>query len=79
MEPNRATHRKCLYKHSINPIYVKQCITYHFKKYVRLGTCKYDCTRGQLNIGGGQLHEVKRSRDKTELGKMFKRKKFLKN
>ena len=31
---------------------------------------RFNCTRGQLNKeGGGELHEIKRCRDKTEIGK----------
>ena len=38
--------------------------------HVWLGTFRYDCTRGQLNNeGGGELHKIKQSRDKTEIGK----------
>ena len=38
--------------------------------YIRLGTFRYNCTRAQLNNKrGGGLHEIKRSRDKTEIGK----------
>ena len=33
-----------------------------------MGNFQYNCTGGQLNNkGGGELHEIKRSRDKTEL------------
>ena len=35
-----------------------------------LGTFSYYCTWGRLNNGGGgELHKIKRSRDKTEIGK----------
>ena len=35
-----------------------------------LGTFRYNCTRGQLNNKGGEeLHEIKQSQDKTEIGK----------
>ena len=35
-----------------------------------LETFRYNCIRGQLNSeGGGELHEIKQSRDKTEIGK----------
>ena len=31
---------------------------------------RYNCARGQWNNeGDGELHEIKRSRDKTEIGK----------
>ena len=31
---------------------------------------RYNCTLGQLNNeGGGKLHEIKRSREKMEVGK----------
>ena len=44
----------------------------HFKIYIRLGTFRYNCTLGQLNNkGGGELHEIKQSRDKTEIGKVI--------
>ena len=57
---------KCMYRHSINPKYIKQWIIYHFKRYIWLGTFRYNRTRGQLiNRGGGELHEMKRSRDKN--------------
>ena len=36
-----------MYKHPINPKYIKQKITYHFKTYM-IGTFIYNCTRGQL-------------------------------
>ena len=43
---------------------------YHFKRCIWLGTFRYNCTRGQLNNeGGGELNEIKRSPDKTEIGK----------
>ena len=33
-------------------------------------TFKYNCAQGQLNNGkGGELDEIKQSRDKTEIGK----------
>ena len=49
---------------------VKQWIIYYFKTYVSLGTFRYNCARGQLNNeGGGKLYEIKRSRDKTGIGK----------
>ena len=32
---------------------------------------RYNCARGQLNNEGrGELHEIKRSQDKTEIGKI---------
>ena len=35
-----------------------------------LRTSRYNCTQGQLsNKGGGELHEIKQSRDKTEIDK----------
>ena len=34
-----------------------------------LKTFRYNCTLGQLNKGRGELHEIKRSRDKTEISK----------
>ena len=35
-----------------------------------LGTFRYKCTRDQWNNEGrGELHETKRSRDKTVIGK----------
>ena len=38
--------------------------------YMWLGTFRYNCTRGQINNErGGELHEIKPSRDKTETGK----------
>ena len=38
--------------------------------YIWLGTFRYDCTGGQLNNKKeGELHEIKRSWDKTEIGK----------
>ena len=40
--------------------------------YIWLGTFRYNCTRCQLNNeggGGGELHEIKWSRDKTKIGK----------
>ena len=38
--------------------------------YTRLGTFRCNCTLGQLNNeGGGKLHEIKRSQEKTEVGK----------
>ena len=41
----------------------------HFKTYIWLRTFRYKCTRGQLNNeGGGELREIKRRRDKTEIG-----------
>ena len=43
---------------------------YHFKTYTWLGAFRYNCKRIQLNNeGGGELHEINRSRDKTEIGK----------
>ena len=43
---------------------------YHFKMYICLVTFIYNCTRGQLNNeGGGELHEIKWSRDKSKIGK----------
>ena len=61
---------KCLYKHSINAKYIKQWLIFHFKRYIWLETFRYNCTQSQLNNEGrGELHEVKRSRDKTEIGK----------
>ena len=58
--------KKYIYKHSINPKYIKQWIIY-FKIYIWLGTFRYNCTRGQLNNkGGGELHKIKQSWDKTE-------------
>ena len=58
----------CIYKLSINPKYIKQWKIYHLKKYIWLGAFRCNCTRGQLNSeGGGELHEIKRSQDKTEI------------
>ena len=35
-----------------------------------MGTFRYNCTGGQLsNERGEELHEIKRRRDKTEIGK----------
>ena len=51
-----------MYKHSINPKYIKQ-----------LGTFRYNFRRGKLNNEGVELHEVKRSWDKTEIGKEIMR------
>ena len=43
--------------------------------YILLKIFRYNCTRGQLNNkGGGQLNEIKQSRDKTEIGKEIKSK-----
>ena len=53
----------------MNPKYIKQWIKDHFKTYMQLINFRYKCTRGQLkNKGGGELHEIKRSQDKTEIG-----------
>ena len=47
-----------------------QWIIFPFKTYTWLGTFRYNCIRGQLNNeGGGELHEIKQSRDKTEICK----------
>ena len=47
-----------------------QWIIFHFKAYTWLGTFRYNCIRGQLNNEeGGELNEIKQSRDKTEIGK----------
>ena len=47
-----------------------QWIIFHIKTYTWLGTFRYNCIRGQLNNkGGGELHEIKQSQDKTEIGK----------
>ena len=36
--------------------------------YIWLGTFSYNCTWSQLNNeGGGELYEIKQSRDKTEI------------
>ena len=68
--PPNTCQNKCIYKHPINPKYIKQWITYHFKMYIGLGTFRYNCARGQLNNKGrGALHEIKRSRDKAKTGK----------
>ena len=38
--------------------------------YMWLGTFSYKCTQGHLNNERrGELHEIKRSRDTTEIGK----------
>ena len=59
-----------IYKHPINPKYIKQWIINHFKTYIRLGTFRYNCVQGQLNNeGGGKLHEIKRNRDKAKTDK----------
>ena len=43
---------------------------YQFKTYIRLRTFRNNCTRGQLNNKGGEeLHEIKQSRGKAEIGK----------
>ena len=45
-----------------------------FKTYIWLGTFRYDCTWGHLNSeGGGELHAIKRSRNKMEIGKEMMR------
>ena len=46
-----------------------QWIIFHFKTYTWLGTFRYNCIRGQLNKQGGELNEIKQSRDETEIGK----------
>ena len=57
-------------KHSMNPKYMKQWILYHVKMYVLMEAFKYFFTQGQLNNeGGGELHKMKGSWDKTEIGK----------
>ena len=59
-----------IYKHSINPKYMKQRIIYHFKTYTWLGTFRHNCIRSQLNNeGGGELHKIKRSWNKTVITK----------
>ena len=68
--PPSTGRNRCLQKHSINPIYIQQQMIYHFKTYLCWGTFIYNSTRGQLNNeGGGELHEVKQSRDKLKIGK----------
>ena len=43
--------------------FCKNCQDYTF-------TFRYNCTWGQLNNkGGGELHEIKRRQNKTEIGK----------
>ena len=38
--------------------------------YIWLGTFRYNFTRGQLNNEGGRkFHQIKQSRDKTEIDK----------
>ena len=38
--------------------------------YIWSGSFRYNCARGQINNkGGGELHVIKRSRDKTERAK----------
>ena len=32
--PANTCQNKCIYKHSVNPKYIKQWITYHFKTYI---------------------------------------------
>ena len=67
--PPNTCQNKCIYKHSVNPKYIKQWITYHFKTYIWLGTFRYNCTQGQLyNEGEGELHETNQSREKTKVG-----------
>ena len=47
-----------------------QWIIFHSNAYAWLGTFRYNCIPGQLNSEGGvELHEIKQSRDKTEIGK----------
>ena len=42
---------------------------HHLKPYI-LGTFRHNCTQGQLNNeGGGELHEIKQSQDKMEIGR----------
>ena len=49
---------------------MKQWILYHVKMYVLMEAFKYFLTQGQLNNeGGGELHKIKGSWDKTEIGK----------
>ena len=37
---------------------------------IRLGTFRYNCSQGQLNNEGKvEFHEMKQSRDKTEIDK----------
>ena len=68
LKPSEYSAKKMyIYKHSPNPKYVKQWIICHFKTYMWLGTFRYNSTRGQLNNEeGGELHEIKRSRDIAE-------------
>ena len=68
--PLNTCQNKYIYKHSINPKYIKQWIICHFKTSIWLGTFRYNCTRSQLNNkGGGELYQIKRSRGKTEIDK----------
>ena len=68
--PLNICQNKYICKNSINPKYSKQWIIYHFKMYIWLGTFRYKSTWSQLNNkGGGELHEIKCSRDKVEIGK----------
>ena len=68
--PPNTCQNECTYKHSVNPKYIKQWIIYHSKAYIWLGTFRYCCTRGKLNSKwGGELHEIKQSREITEIGK----------
>ena len=55
--------------------YIKQWIKYHFKTYISLETLRCNSAQCQLNNeGGGELHQIKRSRAKTEIGKEIRNK-----
>ena len=79
MKPNKRKVRKCLkcakefsgrfdfsngkYLSIFLGFFCKNCQDYPFN-------FRYNCNPGQLNKeGGGELHEIKQSQDKTEIGK----------
>ena len=67
--PLNTCQNKGIYKHYISKY--KQINSKYI--IIWLGTFKYNCTRVQLsNEGGRQLHKIKRSRDKTKIGKEVK-------
>ena len=58
---------KCV---KISAKYIQQWRINHFNIYIWLETFRYYCTWGQLNNEeGGELHEIKQSWDKMEIGK----------
>ena len=76
MKSNKRKLRKCQALEGIFTQifekYIQQWTMCHFKMYIRSGTFRYNCTLGQLNNnGGGEFHEIKQSRDKTEIGKLI--------